>query len=131
MGGETPLRIAIGLLFWFQLPLERARVRLQDVKNLPAQLQHLKALIIDDVEMNLTILGRQLGTYEMKFLGVHDGFAGIAELERAWHKGKPYDIVFLDQMMPGLSGADFAERMRAIPAFVGPSCAHFFFGAMT
>jgi CheY-like chemotaxis protein/HPt (histidine-containing phosphotransfer) domain-containing protein len=41
----------------------------------------------------------------------------LAELERAWHKGKPYDIVFLDQMMPGLSGESFAARMRAIPAF--------------
>ena len=120
MGGEIGVtsRVGIGSTFWFQLPLERSRVQLQDVKNLPAQLQHLKALIVDDVEMNLTILGRQLGTYEMKVLGVHDGFAGIAELERAWHKGQPYDIVFLDQMMPGLSGGDFAERMRAIPAFV-------------
>jgi signal transduction histidine kinase/DNA-binding response OmpR family regulator/HPt (histidine-containing phosphotransfer) domain-containing protein len=120
MGGEIGVtsRVGIGSTFWFQLPLECSRVQLQDVKNLPAQLQHLKALIVDDVEMNLTILGRQLGTYEMKVLGVHDGFAGIAELERAWHKGQPYDIVFLDQMMPGLSGGDFAERMRAIPAFV-------------
>ena len=120
MGGEIGVtsRVGIGSTFRFQLPLERSRVQLQDVKNLPAQLHHLKALIVDDVEMNLTILGRQLGTYEMKVLGVNDGFAGIAELERAWHKGQPYDIVFLDQMMPGLSGGDFAERMRAIPAFV-------------
>jgi signal transduction histidine kinase/CheY-like chemotaxis protein/HPt (histidine-containing phosphotransfer) domain-containing protein len=119
MGGGIGVtsRVGIGSTFWFQLSLERSSVQLQDVNNLPAQLQHLKALIVDDVEMNLTILGRQLATYEMNVLGAHDGFAGIAELERAWHKGKPYDIVFLDQMMPGLSGEGFAERMRAIPAF--------------
>jgi CheY-like chemotaxis protein/HPt (histidine-containing phosphotransfer) domain-containing protein len=119
MGGGIGVtsRVGIGSTFWFQLPLEHSRAELQDVKNLPAQLQHLKALIVDDVEMNLTILGRQLSTYEIKVLGVHDGFAGLAELERAWHKGKPYDIVFLDQMMPGLSGGGFAERLRAIPAF--------------
>jgi signal transduction histidine kinase/CheY-like chemotaxis protein/HPt (histidine-containing phosphotransfer) domain-containing protein len=120
MGGGIGVtsRTGIGSTFWFQLPLERSRNELHDVKNLPAQLQHLKALIVDDVEMNLTILGRQLGAYEINVHGVNDGFAGIAELERSWHKGKPYDIVFLDQMMPGLSGEGFAERMRAIPAFL-------------
>jgi CheY-like chemotaxis protein/HPt (histidine-containing phosphotransfer) domain-containing protein len=41
----------------------------------------------------------------------------MAELERAWHKGQPYDLVFLDQMMPGLSGEGLAKRLRALPAF--------------
>ena len=42
----------------------------------------------------------------------NDGFAAMAELERAWHRGKPYDIVFLDQMMPGMSGDELAGRIR-------------------
>ena len=39
----------------------------------------------------------------------------MAELERVWHRGRPYDVVFLDQMMPGLSGDALARRIRATP----------------
>src|SRR2546430_16661529 len=53
----------------------------------------------------------------MKIHGVSDGFAAIAEMERSWHKGRPYDLVFLDQMMAGLAGEGLAERLRAMPAF--------------
>ncbi len=34
-------------------------------------------------------------------------------MERAWHQSQPYDIVILDQMMPGLSGDELAGRIRA------------------
>ena len=81
---------------------------------MPSQLKNLNVLIVDDVPMNLEILGRQLSAYGMQVCGVVDGFAAIAELERAWHKGRPYDLVFLDQMMPGMSGDKLAARIRAI-----------------
>ena len=41
----------------------------------------------------------------------------MATLERELHRGRPYDLVFLDQMMPGLSGERLVDRIRAIPEF--------------
>jgi CheY-like chemotaxis protein len=41
-----------------------------------------------------------------------DGFMGFAALERAWHRGQPFDVVLTDQMMPGMAGEDLAERIR-------------------
>jgi CheY-like chemotaxis protein len=41
----------------------------------------------------------------------------MAELERAFHLGKPFDLVIIDQMMPDLSGEALAQRMRATPGF--------------
>jgi len=65
--------------------------------------------------MNLEIISRQLAGLGMDIQISEDGFEGLAELERSWHRGKPYDIVFMDQMMPGMSGDALAERIRAIP----------------
>ncbi|HEX3486929.1 MAG TPA: response regulator [Micropepsaceae bacterium] len=120
MGGEINVisRVGAGSTFWFQLPLQRCGAAVSDTKGWTEQLKNLNALIVDDVEMNLEILGRQLSSFGMKVHGVNDGFAAMAELERAWHKGKPYDVVFLDQMMPGLAGEGLVERIRAIPAFI-------------
>jgi CheY-like chemotaxis protein len=67
------------------------------------------------VAMNLEVISRQLEAYGMGTKCVEDGFAAIAELERAWHMGKPYDVVFLDQMMPGMSGDDLAAHIRKSP----------------
>src|SRR6185436_9692925 len=74
-----------------------------------------RTLIVDDVPMNIDILGRQLAAFGMKVHGVEDGFGAMAELERAWAAGKPYDLVFTDHMMPGMSGDAFVRRLRTQP----------------
>jgi signal transduction histidine kinase/CheY-like chemotaxis protein/HPt (histidine-containing phosphotransfer) domain-containing protein len=115
MGGEIGVtsRVGMGSTFWFQLSLERSSASLQDVHALPANFKNLKALVADDVPMNLEILGRQLGVLGISVVPTADGFAAMAELERAWHRGKPYDIAFLDQMMPGIPGDVLAKRIRS------------------
>jgi signal transduction histidine kinase/CheY-like chemotaxis protein/HPt (histidine-containing phosphotransfer) domain-containing protein len=119
MGGEIGVssRVGLGSTFWVQLTLERSSATLPEHPPMPAQLSNLNVLMVDDVPMNIEILGRQLSAYGMRVNGVADGFAAMAELERAWHKGRPYDLVFLDQMMPGMSGDKLAARIRAKAEF--------------
>jgi CheY-like chemotaxis protein/HPt (histidine-containing phosphotransfer) domain-containing protein len=117
MGGRIDVksRLGVGSTFWFELALVRTGTTVVGRDDLPAQFKALRALIVDDVAMNLEILGRQLRAMGMESLGVDDGFAAMAELEREWHRGKPYDIVFLDQMMPGMTGSELARRIQQSP----------------
>jgi signal transduction histidine kinase/CheY-like chemotaxis protein len=105
-------RVGAGSTFWFEIPFEKSTAHVADRATLPAHFKKLRVLLVDDIEMNLTIMSHQLKAFGMTTTGVSDGFAAMAELERAWHNGQPYDLVFLDQMMPGLSGDALARRIR-------------------
>src|SRR5262249_51337420 len=61
------------------------------------------------------LLSRQLTSFGITATTAADGFSAMAELERAWHWGRPVDIVFSDQMMPAMSGDVLAARIRAVP----------------
>jgi signal transduction histidine kinase/CheY-like chemotaxis protein len=118
MGGtmEVTSRQGKGSTFAFEIPLEVTNATPVDTSGLHAQLKGVRALAVDDVGMNLEVITRQLAGFGMEIVCREDAFEALAELERSWHKGKPYDIVFLDQMMPGMSGEALAQRIRAIPA---------------
>jgi signal transduction histidine kinase/DNA-binding response OmpR family regulator len=117
MGGDITVSSAVGVgsTFAFEIPLKRAG-GIPDRAELPEQLKGVRALAVDDIPMNLEILSRQLTDFGIETIGCKDGYEALAELARAAGRDQPYDIVFLDQMMPGLSGDDVAERIRKDPA---------------
>ena len=119
MGGTIGVssRSGVGSVFSFELTLPRSAAAVVPRDKLPEQLRNLRALLVDDVALNVEVVGRMLCSLGMKVHCESDGFAAMAEIERAWHRGAPYDIIFIDHMMPGMSGGVLSGRIRQNPSF--------------
>jgi CheY-like chemotaxis protein len=70
-----------------------------------------RALVVDDDEMNLLLVQRVLEGRGIAVEVARDGMSALAALERL----RP-DLVILDIMMPGISGAEVLDRIKANPA---------------
>jgi signal transduction histidine kinase/DNA-binding response OmpR family regulator len=117
MGGSIDVTSASGRgsRFFFEVPLARANAPVLVNRSLPEQLRGLRALLVDDTDINRRVLRRQLLALGMEITAAHDGFQALAELERGWHRGQPFDLVLIDLVMPGLAGDALARRIRDMP----------------
>ena len=64
--------------------------------------------MVDDVEANLYVAKGLLDFYGMT---VETSETGAAALQKV-QSGKVYDIIFMDEMMPGLSGTQTTQKLR-------------------
>jgi PAS domain S-box-containing protein len=118
MGGEIGIasKPGVGSTFWLQVALARAtgpavaRTR----PHLPPT--GTRALVVDDLSMSREILSRQLTGLGMEVVCVDDGFAALAEMERAQQLGATYRLALIDETMPLLSGEALAQRLRTMPS---------------
>ncbi len=117
MGGEIGVtsRAGAGASFWFAVPLATAAGPVAHRLLPPERLHGLRALIVDDLPVNIEIMTRHLRGFGMGIETAGDGLQAVAEIERAAVQGRPYSLVLIDQMMPGLAGIALAGRVRALP----------------
>jgi len=115
MGGRIDAedRVGGGTLFWIELPLEPGTpIRPRTPASL-ADLGRLRALIVDDLAINRTILLRNLAEDGVIAETARSGAEALDAVARATLDGRPFDLVLLDQMMPGMAGEDVGEAIRA------------------
>ncbi|OIO04485.1 MAG: hypothetical protein AUJ49_02720 [Desulfovibrionaceae bacterium CG1_02_65_16] len=72
----------------------------------------LRALIIEDAPVNQEFLLQALKPYA-ESTPTCSGEDGLAAYVRAMREGQPFDVVFLDIMLPGMDGLKTLEHMRA------------------
>lgn len=69
----------------------------------------IEILLVDDNLINLNIVEEILKSYEIKVSTALSGFECLALLQNNKEK---YDIIFMDQMMPGMDGIQTLYRIR-------------------
>jgi two-component system, sensor histidine kinase and response regulator len=94
------------------------RLRLtENVRERPPKsvefLQGLRALVVDDNEAARNVLSAMLTSFKIDVDTAVDGKSAIACLEQAIQQGRPYDVVLLDWIMPGIDGIETARQIKA------------------
>ena len=67
-----------------------------------------KVLIVDDVETNLYV---SVGLLKLYGLQIETAMSGVEAISKI-HSGQVYDIIFMDHMMPGMSGIEITKKLR-------------------
>ncbi len=114
MGGTIGVRSeeGKGSVFTIQLNLEQAKeiepVNLADVRDL----LNRKVLIVDDMQINRTILSERLRNWGVLHKAVNSGAEALEVLEAASKSGDNFDAIIVDYHMPEMNGCELAARIR-------------------
>jgi len=68
-----------------------------------------RALIVDDIDVNRSLLIEHLEAWNMRPAAVKDGVEALIELKKACDENDPYDLIMLDYLMPGMNGQELAS----------------------
>ncbi|MEO8450395.1 MAG: response regulator [Gemmatimonadota bacterium] len=101
-----------GSTFWFELPLPLDLAE-PPLAPAPVELAGVRALVVDDMEVNRRVLSEQLSHWGMVPTVVPSAEAGLEAIEAAARAGTPYRIVIVDYLMAEMNGEAFGRAVRA------------------
>ena len=114
MGGAIAVtsQLGEGSTFSFTLPLQLdANPYASPVPD--DELRALRALIVDDNEVNRRVLHEQIDSWGMRNGSFATGAAALEALRQACADGDPYHFAIVDYHMPGMDGAELARTIKA------------------
>ncbi|MBK9167462.1 MAG: response regulator [Bryobacterales bacterium] len=69
-----------------------------------------RVLVVEDNAINRMVVERLVGKRGWPTVSVGDGYAALTECRR-----QAFDLILMDIRLPGMSGLDAAEQIRALP----------------
>ncbi|WP_336605504.1 hybrid sensor histidine kinase/response regulator [Stutzerimonas stutzeri] len=112
MDGEFGIQTGgiAGNTLWMSLPL--AAEIAGPASDLDNQLKGARLLVVDDNDTCRKVLGQQCSSWGMEVSAVASGKEALALLRTKAHLGDCFDVVLLDQDMPGMTGMQLASRIK-------------------
>ena len=102
-----------GSTFWFTIALEKDSSE-KKREIIPADnLDSLRVLIVDDVDVNCVLLEERLSGFGMRPDICNDSIEALKKMSEAVKQGDPYNIALIDYIMPGMNGEELAKEIKA------------------
>ncbi|MBF0345726.1 MAG: response regulator [Nitrospirae bacterium] len=76
-------------------------------------IQRLRIMVVDDNASAREIMHSMLTSLKFDVSVLSSGFEALKELEQALLQKKPYGLVFMDWLMPGMDGIETIKQIRA------------------
>ncbi len=122
MKGEVGVESAIneGSTFWFTARLGKTNSSVVK-KLLPRdELKGKKVLVVDDNEVARNVLDDLLTSMSFDVQQVSNGAEAIEQVNDADATNAPFEILFLDYQMPGMTGVDVAKSINNLALVAKP-----------
>ena len=104
-----------GSTLWLSLPLDPDRLE-QPVVDLDGPLKGARVLVVDDNDTCRKVLVQQCSAWGLNVSAVPSGKEALALLRTKAHLRDYFDIVLLDQNMPGMTGMQLAAKIKEDPS---------------
>ena len=120
MGGEVGVHSTPGQgsTFWFTVPLHVNAAA--PALSLPAELQGLRALVVDDHPQVRQVLHDLLSNLGMAVVVADSGPAAVALVAQADQTDQPIAVAFIDAQMPSQDGLETVHQIRQLALSTTP-----------
>nr|WP_314531340.1 response regulator [uncultured Pseudomonas sp.] len=104
-----------GSTLWLTLPLDPDRLE-HPTSDLDGPLQDARVLVVDDNDTCRKVLVQQCTAWGLNVSAVSSGKEALALLRTKAHLRDYFDVVLLDQNMPGMTGMQLAAKIKEDPS---------------
>ena len=102
-----------GSTFWFTAVFEKQAQDHSTAVVVPADLEGMHVLAVDDNQTNLRLVSRFLKTWKCRGADALNGEDALSILRQAVQNKDPFQMVLIDKMMPEMDGLDLARQIKA------------------
>ena len=117
MGGEFGIKPGqtVGSNLWLTLPLDPQHLE-HPTSDLDSPLKGARVLVVDDNDTCRKVLVQQCSAWGLNVSAAASGKEALALLRTKAHLRDYFDIVLLDQNMPGMTGMQLAAKIKEDPS---------------